>query len=276
MKLGIDQIVVGTSAWGSRIPVRRALSLGRALLGHGIRRFDTAPTYGSGYAHYILNRLAYGEKTRVVVDTKYGHLNEFGLRGWAKKILRAPSPQALCNACWQHETTDRDAPGFWAATRILSAFDRARKDLSSCEIDAFYLHGPPETAIRSALGSSEVLDVCEGLKTCGTILGIAEANYDIGFLATIPGERNLRVQTGLFDFLQNRAAFEQNSRTEVHINGLFRDRNRVEEELKLSSGEVDAILSSWLAADQSRRVVIGINSMRSVERAIALTQVQRG
>jgi hypothetical protein len=52
------QFVIGTSAWGSRIPVSRAVSVGAALVDAGFARFDSAPTYGSSYAHYALNRLA--------------------------------------------------------------------------------------------------------------------------------------------------------------------------------------------------------------------------
>ena len=52
----------------------------------GLNYFDTAPNYGGGYSHYILNRLA--KSNNIFVDTKYGQNISLTPKEIAKRIYR--------------------------------------------------------------------------------------------------------------------------------------------------------------------------------------------
>ena len=59
------QIKIGTSSWGSKIGIKDAINLGEKIIDLGLNSFDTAPNYGSGYSHYILNQI--GEKKEILI-----------------------------------------------------------------------------------------------------------------------------------------------------------------------------------------------------------------
>ena len=77
------QIVIGTSSWGSKINLKKSLELGNKLISIGLNHFDTAPTYGAGYSHYILNNLS--KNNHVLVDTKYGEITLINFKEIIKK-----------------------------------------------------------------------------------------------------------------------------------------------------------------------------------------------
>ena len=80
-----ENIIVGTSAWGSRISFRSSVLIGEKLIDNGFSNFDTAPNYGSGLSHHILNHLA--NKKTIIVDTKFGDKYYINLRyTWLYKI----------------------------------------------------------------------------------------------------------------------------------------------------------------------------------------------
>ena len=65
-----SQIIIGTASWGSKINFSKSIDIGNKIISMGLNYFDTAPNYGGGYSHYILNRLA--KSNDIFVDTKYG------------------------------------------------------------------------------------------------------------------------------------------------------------------------------------------------------------
>ena len=167
------QFVVGTSAWGSRQSIPNALRVGKSLVAAGFTRFDTAPTYGSGYAHHVLARLNAAAGAPLTIDTKYGQLNELSPRGLAKKLLRAPSPAGFLRSLWQQPTADRHDPAFWTDDRFLAAHGQSRAELPDADIDVFYYHAPPVGVLGASTGA--VRDV---LAERGTRLGLAEPCAD--------------------------------------------------------------------------------------------------
>ena len=52
----------------------------------GLNHFDTAPNYGAGYSHYVLNEL--GKRKTIIIDTKYGQNLNLSLKEIAKRIYR--------------------------------------------------------------------------------------------------------------------------------------------------------------------------------------------
>ena len=81
-----SQIVLGTSSWGSKISFKDSIKLSDDLLKFEINHFDTAPLYGSGYSHYILNKIA--EQNNISVDTKYGQNIKLGWKEFIKRCYR--------------------------------------------------------------------------------------------------------------------------------------------------------------------------------------------
>ena len=80
------QIVIGTASWGSRINFKESIQLSASLLEMGVNHFDTAPLYGSGYSHYILNKI--GKQNNILIDTKYGQNTHLNWRELFKRFYR--------------------------------------------------------------------------------------------------------------------------------------------------------------------------------------------
>ena len=81
-----NQFIIGTSGWGSLISFNKSLGIGQKLISRDFNSFDTAPNYGSGYSHQILNILS--KEKQLLVDTKYGDEFTFSTREILKRIYR--------------------------------------------------------------------------------------------------------------------------------------------------------------------------------------------
>tara|TARA_R110000868_G_scaffold7354_20_gene40124 strand:+ start:8401 stop:9225 length:825 start_codon:yes stop_codon:yes gene_type:complete len=257
-----SQFIVGTSAWGSRITVRAAIRLGADLVAAGFTRFDSAPTYGSAYAHFALDRLAQQTGAVLTVDTKYGQLNERNPRGLAKKILRAPSPGAFAAALWQHSTADRMADAFWQPARMIDAFDRARRDLQHTAPGVFYFHAPP----RPVLGP-DTAAISEYIAARGATLGLSDPTpEDLEWLRDHPAQR-LTVLVEVETLKRHFDVIRDLGNVDIRVHGVFRHRAPPE------SGDTVSfrrIVEQFFVGHTQRKFVIGVNSSRSVERLARL------
>ena len=72
-----SQIIIGTASWGSKINFNKSIDIGNKIISIGLNYFDTAPNYGGGYSHYILNKLA--KIHNIFIDTKYGQNINFSV-----------------------------------------------------------------------------------------------------------------------------------------------------------------------------------------------------
>ena len=81
-----SRIIIGTSGWGSKISFNKSYEIGSKLIEFGINNFDTAPNYGSGYSHHILNQLS--KNYKMSVDTKFGDITIPSFKELAKRIYR--------------------------------------------------------------------------------------------------------------------------------------------------------------------------------------------
>ena len=113
-----NQIIIGTSAWGSRISFKQSLNIGNKLIKMGINKFDTAPHYGSGYAHHILNFLS--KENQIEVDTKYGDILTPNVREIVKRIYRYSNLKNLKNSFKYLEFSKekRNKKSFWYIENI--------------------------------------------------------------------------------------------------------------------------------------------------------------
>ena len=85
-KISLDRIIIGTSSWGSKINFKDSVNLANQLIKTGINNFDTAPNYGAGYSHHILNYI--GNYNCINVNSKFGQKMIFNPYEILKRIYR--------------------------------------------------------------------------------------------------------------------------------------------------------------------------------------------
>jgi len=95
-KLEKRQFIIGTSGWGSHISFNKSLDIGKKLISIGFNSFDTAPNYGAGYSHQIINKLS--EDQQLEVDTKYGDEFTFSTREILKRVYRFRDIETFSNS----------------------------------------------------------------------------------------------------------------------------------------------------------------------------------
>lgn len=258
-----SQFVIGTSAWGSRISVSRAVKLGIALVENGFHRFDTAPTYGSSYAQYALNRLARRVAPTLIVDTKYGQLNELNVRGLAKKLLRAPSIGGLIGSFWQHDLRDRTTDAFWEPDRVFDAYTRARRQLGPVTLGTFYYHAPA----RPVLGP-QALDLSDRLRAEDVSLGVSNpVEKDLVWLSE-NADRHFVIFMDIHELQRHYDLVRSFENVDIRVHGLFRDRPDAQNG-SVGLVPVAQIIEEFFAGRPDRKFVIGMNSQRSLSRLLA-------
>lgn len=244
----------------------RAIELGGNLVEAGFHRFDTAPTYGAAYAHYVLNRLADRVEPALTVDTKHGQHNELGLRGIAKKLLRAPAPGAFADAFWRHRVRDRTTDEFWAAERMFAAYVKSRKQLGDAAVGVFYYHAPP----RPVLGP-DTADLYQRFAGEGVRLGLS--NPTEADLAWLRANTDVKLVV-LMDILELQRHYDlvrSIENVDVRVHGLFRQPAGTTNSDGAKSDaagviSVAQIVEDYFVGHPDRKFVIGINSQRSLDR----------
>ena len=80
-KVSLNKIIIGTSAWGSKISYSNCYLILEKLLINGFDQFDTAPNYGSGYSQNIINSVLVKKNYNIVMKKylKIYHMEIFCL-----------------------------------------------------------------------------------------------------------------------------------------------------------------------------------------------------
>ena len=138
-----SQIIIGTASWGSKINFNKSIDIGNKIISMGLNYFDTAPNYGGGYSHYILNRLA--KSNNIFVDTKYGQEISFTPKEIVKRFYRFTNFKSFKQSFKyiRFKKTQRNSENFWSIQELEKYLNLFREDLKYCEIKTFYLHSPP-------------------------------------------------------------------------------------------------------------------------------------
>ena len=120
-------LVLGCMNFGRRTPEAEAARILDCALAHGLRRLDTANSYGDGDGERLLGRLLRGRRDQVHLTSKVGLLRREG------------QPEGL------------------AAARVLAACDESLLRLGTDHLDLYLLHAPdpaaPVDETLSALGT---------------------------------------------------------------------------------------------------------------------------
>lgn len=261
-----SRLIIGTASWGSKVSVGHAIDVGLELVESGFTHFDTAPTYGAGYAHLALRRIATRSFKPISVDTKFGQLNDRSPRGFAKKLLRAPNLTALSNALRRDERTDRDSAEFWIAQRCVDSLSRSMDDLSPAVTKRVYLHSPPV-----AVWASEYKALREAIEmrpnACRLTVGISEpVRADLEALIEGFDSKRVCVQLTLRQLLENLERLASTENLDLCINGLFRDQAYCAMQLGLDERALQREVASVLKAQPTWKVIVGINQPHNVKR----------
>ncbi len=253
-----ENIIVGTSAWGSRISFRSSVSIGEKLIDNGFSNFDTAPNYGSGLSHHILNHLA--NKKTIIVDTKFGDKYYINLREIIKRIYRFYNSETFIKSFnyLNFKLPVRDDEFSWNLLNLKNSISNFENDLNKCKIDTIYLHSPPLGII-----DMEYIERFNAItKEKKFLSGISWPNKND--LETIKEFSSFfKLQVSLNFFYQHKEFILSNFEN-VSIAGLFK---KVRNE-KLGNDSIIYFmdeLSEIFYEKKKYKLIIGINSENSID-----------
>ena len=255
-----SQIKIGTSSWGSKISIDKAFNLGDKITNININHFDTAPNYGSGYSHYILNNLA--KKKKILIDTKYGQNINLSFKEVSKRIYRFKNFKSFKQSLnyITFNNNERIYEQYWDINKIEKNFNSMNKDLNNCEIRSFYLHSPPRGILNN-----KYLEIFTSYFNKKKILpGISEPNEN-DLMLIIEKFPKINLQLSLNTFWLYRKDLIYNMEN-ISLNRIFKKLNN-EKNIK---GKVD--FKFWdeflniLKKKKNYSVVLGINSNSSIDK----------
>ncbi len=137
----MNRVVMGSAALGSRVSQAQAKEVLRAACDAGLRRFDTAPYYGAGFAAHLLESLT-GEGIRV--STKFGSRPEPLARFLLKRVLRSTGPlDAWRRMPPLRSSRGRNTAAWWELRQQRSGIMQAVRALVPHTPEHLFLHAPP-------------------------------------------------------------------------------------------------------------------------------------
>ena len=250
------QIIVGTSGWGSKISYNKSLELGNKLTSYGINQFDTAPTYGAGCAHHILNTLS--KENRISVNTKYGEITKLSLKEIIKRIYRFHNINIFKKSFdfVKVDKKERFDKKFWNINNIEQYLIKFKQDLNNCEIKIFYLHSPP----YDILNKEYLNKLIKLMNEYNISLGVSWPDYrDLELLSN--NFPNIAVQISLNTFNNLSIDIYSNIKT-LHINSIFKNNSKNRE---VHQNRFTTKINNFLKSNEKYSLVLGINSDNSIK-----------
>ena len=252
-KIPLKKIIVGTSAWGSKISYSKSFEILEELLDSGFVQFDTAPNYGSGYSQNIINSIS----KKLIVNTKFGQKMNLSFKEIFKRIYIFNNLNAffksnlnLINYSFQNKKK------FWLVSNIDKNFIEIKKDLRNCVIDTFFLHSP----LKEIISDQFLMEFIKFCNLNNVVPGISNIQDDI-FLYLISNYRNIVFQMPLTQYLKYEEKIERNQNT-IHINSIFRSKYL---QNKISVKNYEIAIFEYFKNKNNIKLVLGINSNRSMK-----------
>ncbi len=254
------QIKIGTSSWGSKIGIKDAINLGEKIIDLGLNSFDTAPNYGSGYSHYILNQI--GEKKEIFIDTKYGQNIELTFKEFLKRLYRFNNLKSFKRSFKNIKINNRERndDSFWDLNKIEQALYTSIEDLYNCNIQSFYLHSPPHGVLNTDY-LNEFLRLFEQKKI---LLGISEPDVR-DLMLIVKNFPSINLQISLDTFWKNKndlISYPNN----IIINGIFRKLKNDDLQNNKTKNIFFADFLDILEKKKNYKIILGINSYYSFEK----------
>ena len=231
-KIPLNNIIIGTSSWGSKSSYKNSIAISEILIGKGFNQFDSAPNYGSGYSHNILNMI--GKKQKILVNTKFGQKMNFNLYEILKRIYRFNNFKSFINSNYiLYNSSKQNEKKYWQISNISKNYRRIKNHLENCNIKVFYLHSPKSEVINeNFLAEFEKFCFLNNLKP-----GISNVN-DNSLKKILFNYKNYTIQMSLRQYINFEKKIVE-SDNDVHINSIFKlqyeqdkfDKNKYLEEI---------------------------------------------
>tara|TARA_B100002019_G_scaffold39811_1_gene33353 strand:+ start:6391 stop:7185 length:795 start_codon:yes stop_codon:yes gene_type:complete len=254
--MDLSKIVIGTSAWGSKICYKDAIDIGSRCIDMGLENFDTGPHYGSGYAHHILNNLNY--KTKILVDTKFGDTCEYSFKEIFKRVYRFSNFNNFKKSFQYLEARKKNNLNkeYWKINNILTKINFFQIDLDNTKLNTIYLHDPPENLITK----DYLITLQNRLKTENLRLGISSPNIkDFHLVQNEFTDINIQIS---FNFYQKYKNEIKNNKNKILINSLFKNNNFKQNEY-IDLDFINEIMQNSNNSNIKFKLIIGINSKKS-------------
>lgn len=254
--MNLSKIIIGTSAWGSKISYKDALDIGSRLIDIGLISFDTGPHYGSGYAHHILNELSF--KKKIFVDTKFGDSSVYSVKEIFKRIYRYRNYKNFLKSFQYLELAKKNKLNldYWKPKKLFSKIKFFESDLCNSNLDTIYLHNPPENLITK----DYLNEIQNYLKDKNLKLGVSSPNTkDFFLIQNEYPEINLQISLNFYQLHKNKII---NNKNKIYINSLFK-HNNLNGKNYIELDFINEIIQHLLNFNINFKLVIGINSKKS-------------
>ena len=258
--MNLDRIIIGTSQWGSKIDYKKSIKIGNEIVKLGIYNFDTAPNYGLGYAHKILNNLNTNEK--IIVNTKIGQRMKLTFRELLLRLYRFNGINSYINSNhylfkYSYQTYRKS---FWKISNIIKEYESFNKTLINCDKQVFFLHSPPQEILT--LENLKVFKkFCDDNKL---IPGLTSVD-DVSLNSLINKMQGFCFQLSLNQYLR----FEnkiQNQSQKIHISKIFKNSSD-QKKIKKKENYLKSVFEYF--NDKTHvKLILGINSYKSLEKLI--------
>ena len=254
--LNKKKIIIGTSGWGSKISYNKSLEIGKKLISLGINQFDTAPTYGGGCAHQILNNLSINNKT--LINTKYGEITKLSLKEIIKRIYRFHNFNTFKRS-YDFVKVDKKIrfdKNFWNIENIEKYLIKVKQDINNCDIKILYLHSPP----YEILNKEYLNDFIELTNIYNILPGVSWPDHrDLRLLLNNFPHIMLQISLNTFNDLNLDDVHKAKS---ITINSIFKDNYKNNKVRQSKFGEE---IIDFLKLNENHNLVLGINSNNSIK-----------
>ena len=254
--MDLSKIIIGTSAWGSKISYKDAIYLGSWLIDIGLENFDTGPHYGSGYAHHILNELS--DKKKLSIDTKFGDTCDYSFKEIFKRVYRCSSFNNFIKS-FQYLEVNRNIKlnkEYWKINNILKKIKFFQSDLHKTNLNTIYLHDPPDNLITR----DYLFKLQNNLINNNLRLGISSPKIRVFNLVQDEfSDINLQISFKSYKLFKDKI---KNNKNKIYINSLFKNTvYKSSEYVELDF--INEIIQNLSDLNISFKLVIGINSKKS-------------
>ena len=255
-KILLNKIIIGTSAWGSKISYNQSIFISEKLIKFGFTQFDTAPNYGAGLSQYILNNVS--KKKSTYINTKFGQKINFSVKEIIKRIYRYQSFKTFLSSNLIYlKYCFRKDKQFWSIIKIKHFLELDKKKLNNCKFNIFFLHNPPSKFLSNRF-LKKFINLCKYQNLTYGISGVD----DNTLLFLLINYKNFVFQLSLVQYLKYEKIIQKNN-IKVHVNSLFK--------LKFSQKKFSIInyekkIFQYFIKKSNVKLILGVNSIKSFKK----------
>ena len=254
----LDRIIIGTSQWGSKIDYNKSIKIGNELVKFGINNFDTAPNYGLGYAHKILNNL--NTNGKIIVNTKIGQRMKLNFKELLLRLYRFNGVNSFIRSnryLFKYSLINKKS--FWKISNLEKEYELFKETLTNCDKQIFFLHSPPKEIL-----TPDYLKIFKKFCDDNKLIPGLTSVDDVSLNSLINKMQGFCFQLSLNQYFR----FEnkiQNQLQKIYINKIFKnslDQKKITKENYLKS------VFEYFDDKTHVKLILGINSYNSLQKLI--------